>query len=211
VREAPPPEPEREDPGPTTVSSEVGGLDEYAMGKAFDSLEPRIEGCVGESKTAEHEVFGGHFTLSLRIALDGSTRWAYLSESTLGDRETEKCILALAEAQSWPPPLGGEGLAQRSFDILPPRAPMELESKRLKKAILQVTRETARCRHGHGGAFVATAYLHPTGKVMAAGVAPPDENAEQAADCVVEAIERLRFGAIGRRPAKVSFEVPYKG
>lgn len=190
------------------MTQEIGGLNQEAMNRAFFNMFPDVQRCVSESGTADSEVLGGKLTLSLRIKTDGSTRWVHLKESSLGDRQSEKCVLELALAKRWPRPLGGEGLAESSYEILAPREPMALEAKRIKRAIRQVTLETARCRHPHRGKFSATAYLKPNGRVLAAGVAPPNEEAEEASDCVVEAIERLRFGPMGRRPAKVSFHVP---
>jgi len=183
-------------------------MNQEAVDKAFFSMFPAVQRCVAESHTADSEVVGGELTIALRIKADGSARWVHVKESSLGDRESEKCVMDLAQAKRWPKPVGGEGLAEKSFEIVAPREPMALEAKRIKRAIRQVAIETARCRHSYPGKFSATVYFRPDGRVLAAGVAPPNKDAEEASDCVVEAIERLRFGPMGRRPAKVSFQVP---
>ena len=63
---------------------------------------------------------------------------------------------------------------------------------------------TSRCFH-------ATAYLGPKGEVLSAGIAPPDERGEQAADCIAEALLGLRVrGVVAGHGAalKVSFRIP---
>jgi hypothetical protein len=40
------------------------------------------------------------------------------------------------------------------------------------------------------------------------GIQQPDENADDAADCMVKAIEKLRFPKTGSWHAKVSFDIP---
>jgi hypothetical protein len=205
---APPPrEAQRIDPGPTTMEGEIGGMNEEAVEHAFDALESEVAACIREGSERVREI-GGRFVLSLRVDRQGALRWAYLSESTLGDRETEKCVLGLARERTWPKPVGGEGLATRTFEIDAGTEPLTLEPKRVRGAVRAAAEKLGRCKKGHGGSFVATAYVRPDGRVFAAGVAPPSEEAEEAADCIVETIEKLRFRSPGRRAAKVTFEVP---
>lgn len=211
---APPPKPaptaelspKKVDPGASSVVSEVGGLNEDAMEKAFGEMRSLLEACV--EKRRDFEFLGGKMKLSLRIGRDGTARWAYLSETTLGDRMTEKCVLDAATSRAWPAPVGGEGLADKEFSIDPTRQPVEIEADDIRPAIRKIYRETFDCRRDVKGRFLATAYLHPSGRVLSAGVAPPRENVEDAVDCMVERIEKLRFGKLGNRPAKISFELP---
>jgi hypothetical protein len=208
VAEAPPVlEPERIDRGPTSMEGEIGGMNEEAVGHAFDELTAQVAGCVREGSERVREI-GGKFVLSLRVDKSGNPRWAYLSESTLGDRDTEKCVLDLAKQRTWPKPLGGEGLASRTFEIDAGTEPINLEAKRVKGTVSAAAETLWRCRKGLNGSFVATAYLRPDGRVLTAGVAPPNETGEDAADCIAETIGKMRFRSPGRRPGKVTFEVP---
>jgi len=197
---------EKVDPGPTSMESDIGGMNEEAMDNAFGSLANPMQRCLEDGLSRVNEL-GGHFKLSLRIDRQGGTRWVYLSESTLGDRETEKCVLDLARNQRWPRPLGGEGLAEKSFDMDPRAEPISWEEKRIQRALRKAHGDVAKCRKGIPGNFMATAYVRPDGRVLAAGVAPPSEKGEDVADCVVDAIRRLRFGSPGARAAKVSFSL----
>jgi hypothetical protein len=191
---------------PPVVEGEIGGLPEEAMGRALDALGKDVVGCVTK-RAGELEVLGGHLKLKLRVARDGSTRWAYLSESTLGDRDTERCVVELATARSWPKPVGGEGLAEKAFDVDPPKPPATIEEKRVKRALDDARREAARCKKGARGTFLATAYLKPNGRVVAAGVAVPSDGHEGTADCIVEAVKKLEFGKVGGKVSKLTFEI----
>jgi hypothetical protein len=208
VAEAPPaPEPERIDRGPTSMEGEIGGMNEEAVGIAFDALQEDVAGCVKQGSERVREI-GGRFVLSMRVDRSGNPRWAYLSESTLGDRDTEKCVLDLVKDRSWPKPVGGEGLASRAFEIDAGTEPVELEAKRVKGTVGAAAETLWRCKKGLDGSFIATAYLRPDGRVKSAGVAPPSEAGEAASDCIVETIAKLRFRSPGKRAAKVTFEVP---
>jgi hypothetical protein len=198
------PAPERVERGATSMESEIGGLNEEAMDRAFASLE--VQRCLAEG-SSRLSAIGGAFKLRLRINRDGGARWAYLSESTLGDRTTEKCLIDLARGRSWPRPLGGEGLAEKAFAIDAPTAPVLLEEKRIIADVARARAAASTCRHGVSGSFFATVHVRPDGRVSAAGVAPPSERGEDVADCVVDAIRKLRFRPSTRRAAKVSFEI----
>lgn len=181
-------------------------MNEEAVNRAFNSLGASIQACI-ETGSERIKPLGGHVTIALRIDRDGGVKWAYLKESTLGDRETEKCVLDAARAKTWPKPLGGDGLAEKSFDLEPPTQPLPLEEERVKKPIALVRKESAKCRQGVPGTFIATAYIRTNGQVLAAGVAPPSEKGEAAADCLVDIIRRVKFASPGNRIAKLSFEV----
>ena len=177
---------EKIDPGPTYMESEIGGLNEDAMDLAFASLERPLMRCL-EGGSERVEGLGGHFKLSLRVDKGGSTRWVYLSESTLGDRDTEKCVLDLARTKTWPRPLGGEGLAEKSFDIDARSEPVSWEARRAQRALNHVHGEVARCRKGIPAAS-GTVYVSPPPRVS-----PPPATRASAARR-----RRLRGGAVRR-------------
>jgi len=199
---------EKVDRGATHVEGELGGMNEEAVASKFESLKDPIFACVTDGAARVKEL-GGHFAISLRIDREGGVKTAYLAESTLGDRATERCVLDVVRKATWPKPLGGEGIAKRSFDVDAGVEPFAAKADRIKPAIAKLAQKINACKSGGRGHFVATAYVKPNGKVKSAGVAPPNADAEQASDCVVEAIQSLRLGpiAVGRRAAKVTFEI----
>lgn len=201
----PPPPPEKIDTGPTAMESEIGGLNDEAVEKAFSSLN--LEGCVGRG-VQKVEQLGGNLKLKIRIDRKGHARWVYLSESTLGDRDTEKCLLDLARAKTWPKPLGGEGMAEKNYEVEPRVKPFRMDEKRLVTPIARARSEAAKCRRGVTGSFSATVYLKPSGAVVAAGLAVPSDKGEAVADCMVEALRKVRFHAGMPKASKLSFAIP---
>jgi len=203
----PPPAPPPAAPAPTQAATEaapppaaeaeIGGLNEQQVEAAFASLRGSIESCFAEG-IGRVASLGGHFKMKLRIDREGSARWAYMSESDLGDRSTESCLLKAAREKQWPKPLGGEGLAEKSFDIDPQSPPKEVDPKRAKAAIKLARKETFKCRKGNWGVFLVTAYVKPNGHVAAASVTPPNEKGESSVDCMVEVLKKLRFPGAGR-------------
>lgn len=186
------------------VEGEIGGLNEEAVEGAFTSLG--VPECLMQGSQRLREI-GGSFKLKVRIDRKGAARWAYLSQSTLGDRETEKCVLERARAKAWPKPVGGEGIAEKAFEMDPRATPTPLGEKDLGQELDRARAATASCRRASPGTFFATVYLRYSGQVFAAGVSPPNEKGEEAADCVVEALRKAKFHPTGRKAAKVSFEI----
>jgi hypothetical protein len=200
---APTPVPARAPVG--DVEAEIGGLNEEAMDRAFSALP--VADCLVRA-SQKLGVLGGEIKVKLRINREGGVRWAYLAESTLGDRETERCVLELTRSKTWPKPVGGEGIAEKSYAMDARTPPADLDLRTVHADLIRARSETARCRRGIRGSFSATLYVRPSGQVVAAGVAPPSEKGEQAVDCIVEALLKARFRKTARRTAKVSFAIP---
>lgn len=191
----------------SNVEAEIGGLNEEAMVRAFNGLGPEIQACV-EAGSAKVKPLGGHVNFALRIKKDGAVRWVYLKESTLGDADTEKCLLDAVRAKQWPKPVGGEGLAERSFDLDPRATPADIDEEREKRPIAAIRRDAWKCKKGARGAFRATVYIRTNGHVLAAGVAPPSAKAQDAADCLAETIRKIPFVPAGAKTGKLTFDIP---
>lgn len=191
-----------------STRSEIGGLNEEAVAKSFERMNDAVQNCFVQG-TTKVSALGGHVKMKLRIDQKGGLKWAYLSESTLGDRDTEKCLLDAARAKSWPLPIGGDGLAERDYDVEPPSPAKDLDPKKFKIAVSLVQKETAKCRKKGtwGTVFRTTAYLRYDGMPVAVGMAPPNEKGEEVIDCMVKIIKKVKFGGIGRRLGKVAFDL----
>lgn len=190
------------------VSQELGSLDEEAVSAAFSRLAPKLMGCM-ERGSSENELLSGHVRFFVRIDQEGRVRWAYLSDSTLGDRETESCMLGVVKAASWPLPIDGEGQASSSFDFEASpdvRPPVSWGSDRIASALPSLRSKVQGCSPAPGS-YRVTAYVSEQGSVLAAGISPPDEKGEEASDCIVEAVKKLDLASPGSWPAKVSFEL----
>src|SRR5262245_57719739 len=63
------PEPEKIDPGPTSMESDIGGMNQDAMDDAFTAMGEPLQRCLEDGLSRVNEL-GGHLQLSLRIARD---------------------------------------------------------------------------------------------------------------------------------------------
>jgi hypothetical protein len=193
-----------------SMSGQLGSLDEGKVEDTFNRLIPRFGDCLAQG-SSRVEFIGGHVKFFVRIALDGSAKWAYLSESTIGDRDTERCMLGVAKGVRWPIPTEGEGQAQKAFDFDPSpdvRDAVPWGADRIAKSLATARPKLGQCTQGAPGRYRATVYVHTNGTAISAGVATPDERGEGgAADCLVAVIKGMKFPSPGSWPAKVIFDV----
>jgi hypothetical protein len=189
------------------ASSEIGGMNEEEVEAAFSSSVSGLQRCL--TRGAERvEFLGGSVSFFLKIDSGGKVDHAHLEHSTLGDRATERCMLEALRAKSWPKPVGGEhGLARKSFSFDPPndvREPTFWEERDAAPGLKKLGEDVAKCKDGRDGAYEATFYVGTDGKVLAAGVTPPNEAGDAAVDCLVSVLEAANFPSPGSWPAKVT-------
>ncbi len=194
--------------GPTvSASSEIGGLNEDAVDAAFKSSVKGLQRCI-DSGAKRVEFLGGSVSFFLKIDTAGKVANAYLEHSTLGNRTTERCMLDSLSAKSWPKPVGGEhGLARKSFSFDPPndvREPITWDGDDAAPGLKKIADDLDSCKRGQRGQFEATLYVATDGKVLSAGVTPPDESGEAVVDCLVGVLESASFPSPGSWPAKVT-------
>jgi hypothetical protein len=212
VAKAPEPTAEAQDDAPhgASVSSEIGGLSEEKVDKTFQSALSDFQRCLGDG-AKRVEFLGGSVSFFVKIDERGKVDHAHLEKSTMGDRETEKCMLDSLSRKHWPKPVGGlHGLARKSFDFDPPndvRAPTNWEGEHVSEAVSKLTKKLAVCKKGVRGAFEATVYVATDGSVLSAGVTPPDESGEADVDCLVDTLKGASFPSPGSWPAKVTFSL----
>jgi hypothetical protein len=197
-------------PAGPSFESEIGALDDTKVKQTFEHLSVRLTGCF--SKGAQRIAYlAGDVRFVVRVAKDGSARWVYVKDSTLGDRETELCMVSALKAASWPKPQGGEGLAENSFSFDPggeERAPVAWSPEQLGNAQKKARSALAQCRKQAGTKSIkATMYVETDGKATAVGLASGDEKGEAAADCVTSALKGLKYPSPGSYASKVSLSV----
>ncbi len=188
--------------------AEIGGLNEEKVEAVFKTSLSGLESCLNRG-SQRIEFLAGAVSFFIKVGSDGKVEHAHLERSSLGDRETERCMLDSLRAKRWPKPVGGEhGLARKSFDFDAPadvRPPLEWDEEHVKKALKKLKDKIAECKSGNGGAFEATSYVSTEGSVLAVGVTPPDESGEASVDCLVETLRTASFPSPGSWPAKVTF------
>lgn len=201
------PQTEEEPHSGVSVSSEIGGLNEEKVNAAFESSLKGLQRCLNDG-SSRVEFLGGSVSFFIKIDLTGKVDGAYIEKSTLGDRDTEKCMLEALRTRKWPKPVGGEhGLARKSFDFDPPndvRAPSNYDEGHLSRGLDKISGKLASCK-GSKGSYEATMYVATDGSVLAASVTPPDETGEESVDCLVTTLKGASFPSPGSWPAKVTF------
>ena len=203
-------ETEDEKPSPVSVSADIGGLNEDKVDKTFQSALSDFQRCIDDG-AKRVEFLGGSVSFFVQINTHGKVDGAHLEKSTIGDRETEKCMLDTLRSKRWPKPVGGvHGLARKSFDFDPPndvRAPTAWDGDRVSDDIAKLSKKLSACKQGASGSFEATLYVGTDGSVMAASVTPPDEAGESDVDCLVGALKGASLPSPGSWPAKVTFSL----
>jgi hypothetical protein len=195
--------------GPS-IESEVGALDPDKVQAAFLRAKPKVLDCFakGQERVA---YLAGDVHLGVRITRDGGTRWAYVMDSNLGDRETEACMLEVLKGVTWPRPEGGEGLADQVFNFDPAsgeRTPVPWSSDQLGAPYKKAKGALSQCKKKSGTkGLKATLYVETDGKPAAIGVSSADERGEAAVACVIATLHDLTFPSPGSFASKVSVSI----
>jgi hypothetical protein len=201
---------EEEDDSGVSVSSEIGGLNQEKVDEVFAETVSSLTKCLNQG-SRRNEYLGGAVNFFIRIGSSGEIDHARMAESTLGDRDTEKCMLGALRKHHWPKPVGGEvGLASKSLDFDPPsdvRPPTEWSQSDVDETLSKMGDDVYGCKKGSRARITATMYVDTNGSVIGAGIASDDDSGESAADCLVDLLKRTTFPSPGSWPAKVSFRL----
>lgn len=187
------------------MKSELGTVDPDAVTRAFHRLDDQFTACQTQG-LQRVEVLAGSLKFFLRIGEDGSAKWAYLEESDLGDRDTEKCLLDAVMGATWPKPDGGDAEARYTLELQAQGRPAtDWSSDKVAAALGKAGNALDQCTSGTSG-FKGTLYVGPGGKVLAAGVAVASKDAASKADCVAKVLAKMKgLPSPGSWPAKVTF------
>jgi outer membrane biosynthesis protein TonB len=199
---------ERAVPDTFAVSGLRGTLSTHEIDGALKPKLARLLGCI-QQRRSELEVIAGSLSLAFHVATDGSVVTVHPTESTLGDRATERCMLAIAAATRFPPPHGGEADFSWPLAVDPDsevREPVALPTDRAA-AVVSKEGEPLRATCG-GGSVVVTMYVQPDGSVATAGVAAPDGATDAELDCVAEGVRRWKLPSPGSYLGKLSVPLP---
>jgi hypothetical protein len=190
------------------VSGLLGTLSQQEIQGALEPRLPKFLRCATQRR-GQVDVLAGALTMRFEIAVDGTVDHVQPAESTLGDRETERCMLEIAKATRFPAPHGGEAEFRWPLELPPDtdvRPPVELLPDP-ERAPLAAGRAELHARCG-GGPVLVTAYVEPTGQVLAAGVAASELATPSELDCVAEGVRAFRFDSPGSYVGKLSFPLP---
>ncbi len=158
------PKQERTGGGPM-VEQELGSIDQRAVEKKFFDLQAKLETCHKQGRDRV-EYLSGDVKVFLRVGKDGKVKYSWFEESTLGDRDTEKCILDVFAATDWPKPQGGEAEVRNGFGwpAGSERAPTSWGPEKVIGALehdKEAAKNVEKCKAGISGDFRVTAYVEP--------------------------------------------------
>ena len=177
-------------------------------------LEPRMRrfGMCFSRRYDELEVLAGELLMGFRIDREGRVLWVRPVRSTVGDRQTESCLLEVARGARFRPPRGGE--AEFTYPLTMDladgvRAPIAWGPERMQASISRFGEGLLEeCRPaGVAGGYAITAYVERPGRILAVGVTADSELLTETLDCVVENVRGWETPTPGSYPARVSFEV----
>jgi hypothetical protein len=193
------------------MSAEVGGLPENEVRSAFKRAAKGLTRCLTDGY-GRVEFLGGEVNFLVAVNGEGKVEAAYLERSTLGDRETEKCLVGVLREQKWPKAVGGKvGEARNSLSFDPPsdvRPPIEWTPDDIRDGLGKVAGNLDTCKQqASSGSYSITMYVGTDGSPMAVGVSPPSGDADLAMDCIVGVLRGAKFKEPGSWPAKVTFEL----
>lgn len=189
------------------TSQELGGVDPKAVKRAFGALDDKYMEC--QKRALDRlELVAGNVKFFLRIGSDGSAKWAYLEESEIGDRETERCLIDVVMAARWPKPDAGDAEVRYTMELplQAARPPSDWTPDKVAGALGRNGDAIDKCKAGAGTTFHATMYVGPGGKVLSAGVAMSSKDAEESANCLAKTLVKMKgLPSPGSWPAKVTF------
>jgi len=185
------------------VSQELGSIDQRKVEQTFQSLQRGpLEAC--HTKGRERvEYLTGDVKVFLRIDGNGKVKYGYFEDSTLGDRDTEKCILDVFSRASWPKPEGGEAEVRSGFGwgAGGEREPTTWPSDKVQSALTEakdVKKDVEKCRSGVKADFKVTAYVeHDDAADEHAASAKPKGKPKAGAKPADKTDKSGRFKAIG--------------
>lgn len=174
------------------------------------TLQPRTEGfarCFAQG--GDVEFLAGGIRLAFRIRTDGSVAWVYPSQTSIGHRAVERCIVERARGVRFPRPRGGEAEFTWGFSYDAPsdvRPPLNWDATRIASTIASNGAALVSQCGGRRG-FVVTAYVGSGGTVLAVGAAARDNESAEQLDCIAQGVSSWRMPDPGSYPAKVTFEL----
>lgn len=183
----------------------MGTISQMAVQRGIEPKMGRFLACFTR-RYGQVELLGGHIEMAFRVHTDGAVRWVYPRASTIGDRETERCLLETASSIQFSRPAGGEAEFSYPLDLDPPedvRPPLEWDATRVAAEVESNASTVAACGHG----FSVTAYVDRGGRVLAVGASTSQQENAVNLDCVASAVSQWTMPDPGSYPAKVTFSL----
>lgn len=192
------------------MDADIGALDEGKVTSVFQKQSSKIASCF-EKGARRLPYLAGEIRFQVRVDLSGKAKSVHALDSSLGDHDTEECMMHALESTTWPAPEGGrEGIAESPFTFDAggaARPPVDLDASALGKDADKLHDVVSGCRSSSGaGKLKATIYVEADGTVKASGVSGPDAASRQAGRCVADGVKALKLASPGSYAGKIVVE-----
>jgi len=147
-----------------------------------------IEECYRDN-IGKNRFVGGHVELKFRVFKDGKVKTVFIADGDLGSWPVERCVLAIANAISFPPPTPRGHEAEFGFPIdFPGRGSVNILAESGSDGELQPKFPLlAKCEGKAPAKVRVTSYTGPGGQVKSAGFVSPEGPLDEAwAECAYE-------------------------
>jgi hypothetical protein len=185
----------------------MGTLTQDQIQRGIEPRMGRFEGCFSR-RMGSVELLRGRIELAFRVNTDGSVKWVYPRRSSIGDRETERCVTDIAGSIHFSRPRGGE--AEFTYPLEWPgdeelRPPLNWDATRIEEMLSE--NGPALVQQCGRGAYQVTAYIARGGNLISVGAAAQAETTAPNLDCVCDGVRTWTMPDPGSYPAKISFIV----
>ncbi len=193
---------------------ELGSIDPDQVQKTWTRLRTDFDAC-RKGGMERVEYLHGDLKFFIRVGPDGKTKWTFLEDSTIGDRDTEKCMLDVIAGAAWPKPDGGDAEVRNSFGFDPEgRPPAAWPSDKIAALLGKNDKDLRRCKGREKATFHVTVYVAPShkeagkhGLVQAVGVSVAAKDASEKIECIVNEVKGWKMPSPGSWGAKVEFRI----
>jgi hypothetical protein len=200
----------------------LGTLPQHVVESTLQARQRKFLRCFTDA-WRQDPLVGGEVRFVFRVGQGGKVRWVYPVISTVGDIDTERCLLDVARQARFPEPHGVEAEFSWSLAVDPMedvRPPVPWEPDQASAAVSEHRASVLEaCTGGAPTAYRVTAYVAPGGTVRTAGVAArveaeasigvgePSVATQRARECVAEQVRAWELPDPGSYPAKVTFDL----
>jgi hypothetical protein len=143
------------------VAGQLGSIEPGAVTRSFASAEAALRQCHAKG-LKRIRFLGGEIKVALRIGEDGRARYAWFEDTTLGDHDTELCMMHVFLEVTWPTPRGGEAEVKSTFAFDPPSdvpVPEPRQSDAVTAQLATQRTKISACKRSPAEVFRATAYI----------------------------------------------------
>jgi len=194
-----------------SLDSEMGVVESEEVEDTLQAHFDEVRGCYGRAGDAQRYA-AGRVLLRFLVAADGHPQDVWVIESTLGNYDVERCLVAVGRRIRFRAPGGHKGttfeypVEFRSADQIPV---LEVDGPKVEQDLATLMPGLASCGQLASGPVSAILYVEPDGSPGSVGLAVPGPLDETAAGCMVESIRKWKMSVkLPNHVMRATFTIP---